>query len=97
MGSPTSQNSILRDARECALLTGERNYVRPGDDVGVVCVVVAQKTQWRLNKLSRQVAMIHHDSDASVNLSKPLQKTRIRKREMRHGFHSYAFRSCGFC
>jgi hypothetical protein len=67
-----------------------------GADDGRMCghrsvVVVAQKTQWRFNKLPRQVAMIHHDSDPSVNLSKPLQKTRIRKREMHHGFFSYGF------
>jgi hypothetical protein len=42
-----------------------------------VCVVAAQKIKWRFNKMPRQCAMIHHDSDPSVNLSKPLQKTRL--------------------
>jgi hypothetical protein len=43
----------------------------------LLCVVAAQKIKWRFNKLPRQCAMIHHDSDPSVNLSKPLQKTRL--------------------
>jgi hypothetical protein len=37
-------------------------------------VVAAQMTQNRFNKLLRQYAMIQHDSDPPVNLSKPLKK-----------------------
>jgi hypothetical protein len=62
-----------------------------------VCGVVAQKTQSRFNKLPRQYAMIVTTVIRQSTCPNRFKKNKNPKREMRHGFRSYAFCSCGFC